>query len=240
MKIPLKKERKRKQTTKKAVGKSRKKGTGNSPGEFEDGYGDLESRSPTPTPPVLEPEVTPKPEAPKEEVKEEIAPIIPAQEVIEPVKEIATVVKEDIKVAPLPVATTAPIAYVTPTMAPIAAHIAEPVAAEEDEEDKYIPRLLDAAGNVTPRSRDQHLEPAEWSVSNVTAFLEVNECSNLVPNFVEKDVDGVKFLTLTKKEIMTLVNNKMGPCLKVEHLQKLLKDRLNPAQARLLASFQKK
>merc|ERR1712133_334925 len=76
-----------------------------------------------------------------------------------------------------------------------------------EEEIKYIPRLLDAAGNVTPRSRDQNLEPAEWSVQNVTTFLEVNECSNreLMANFVQKEVDGVKFLTLTKQEIMTLV-----------------------------------
>jgi len=150
------------------------------------------------------------------------------------VEEAPTEVKEDIRAALIVAPTTTPIAYVTPTMAPTA----EPV--EEEAEDKYIPRLLDAAGNVTPRSRDQHLEPADWSVKNVTSFLEVNECSNLVANFVEKEVDGVKFLTLTKQEIMTLVNNKMGPCLKVEHLQKLLKDRLNPAQARLLASFQKK
>ena len=33
--MPIKKERKRKQTTKKAVGKSKKKGTGNSPGDVE-------------------------------------------------------------------------------------------------------------------------------------------------------------------------------------------------------------
>ena len=111
---------------------------------------------------------------------------------------------------------------------------------EEEDTAKYIPRLLDAAGNVTPRSRDQNLEPAEWSVQNVTAFLEVrhplchddsvktscfqvNECSNLVHNFTEKGVDGIKFLTLTKQEMMSIVNNKMGPCLKIEHLQKLLK-----------------
>ena len=42
-------------------------------------------------------------------------------------------------------------------------------------------------------------------------------------NFALKEVDGRKFLILTKQEIMSLVNNKMGPCLKVEHLQKLLK-----------------
>ena len=51
----------------------------------------------------------------------------------------------------------------------------------------------------------------------------MNECSNLVTNFALKEVDGRKFLILTKQEIMSLVNNKMGPCLKVEHLQKLLK-----------------
>merc|ERR1712098_630998 len=110
---------------------------------------------------------------------------------------------------------------------------AEPTEIEaepaEEEAVKYIPRLLDADGNATPRSRDQNLEPSDWSVQNVTAFLEVNECSNHVHNFAEQKIDGMKFLTLTKQEIMSLVNNKMGPCLKIEHLQKLLKDRLSPA-----------
>jgi len=120
----------------------------------------------------------------------------------------------------------------------------EPVVAGNDqvvvEETKYIPRLLDADGNATPRSRDQNLEPSDWSVQNVTAFLEVNECSNHVHNFAEQHVDGMKFLTLSKQEIMSLVNNKMGPCLKIEHLQKLLKDRLSPAQTRLIMAHQRK
>jgi len=235
MKMPIKKERKRKQNPKKAVGKARKKGTGASPGDNEEGYGELESRSPTPTPPVLEPEINTKSESAKEEAVKEEDHEVP-MEGTESVKvtEIIADVKEDTKATSIAGTITTPIAYVAPTMA------VEPT--EEEEVEKYIPRLLDAAGNVTPRSRDQNLEPAEWSVKNVTTFLEVNECSNLdlMNNFVQKEVDGVKFLTLTKQEIMTLVNNKMGPCLKVEHLQKLLKDRLNPAQARLLASFQKK
>jgi len=272
MKMPIKKERKRKQNPKKAVGKARKKGSGASPGEneeitktpsgriwfnhysgygfldgtnsdldnkfknvFKEGYGELESRSPTPTPPVLEPEINTKPDSAKEEVVKEEVPTT-AMEIAESKEssETVTEVKEDTIKVPVSATSTTPIAYVAPTMA------VEPT--EEEEDEKYIPRLLDAAGNVTPRSRDQNLEPADWSVKNVTTFLEVNECSNLdlMNNFVQKEVDGVKFLTLTKQEIMTLVNNKMGPCLKVEHLQKLLKDRLNPAQARLLASFQKK
>ena len=59
MKIPPKKEKKKKQGgNKKPVGRARKKGSSHtSGGETEETLGDLESRSPTPTPPVLEPEV---------------------------------------------------------------------------------------------------------------------------------------------------------------------------------------
>jgi len=229
MKMPIKKERKRKQNPKKTVGR-RKKGTGNSPGDNEDGYGDLESRSPTPTPPVLEPEVPLKNEVLKEEeVKQEVSDSKPTE---------AGEDKQDEElsgsVGKQCMGQTAPIAYVTPTI------VSSNQNTSDEVDNKYIPRLLDAAGNVTSRSRDQQLEPADWTVKNVASFLEVNECSNLVPNFLEKEIDGMKFLTLTKQEIMTLVNNKMGPCVKIEHLLKLLKDRLNPAQTRLLSSFQKK
>eukprot|EP00092_Neocalanus_flemingeri_P026455 GFUD01028676.1.p1 GENE.GFUD01028676.1~~GFUD01028676.1.p1 ORF type:complete len:766 (+),score=253.03 GFUD01028676.1:56-2353(+) len=231
MKMPIKKEKKRKQTPKKVVGKARKKGTGSSPGDSEVDHGDLVSRSPTPTPPVLNMEVTTKLESPTQEIKEDIAHFSQA-EVPDPSYDVtATEFIEETTVAPTATsAATVPIAYVTPTMSS--------TPPEEDSESRYIPKLLDVAGDVTARSREQQLEPAVWSVKNVSSFLEVNECSNLVANFVEKEVNGVKFLTLTKQEIMTLVNNKMGPCLKIEHLQKLLKDRLNTAQARLLSLFQ--
>ena len=67
--------------------------------------GELESRSPTPTPPVLEPEVT----LPRPEVETGTEDVTEATENNE--------------------------------------------EEEEEEAVKYIPRLLDAAGNVTPRSR---------------------------------------------------------------------------------------
>ena len=59
MKIPPKKEKKKKQGgNKKSVGRARKKGSSQtSGGETEENLGEMESRSPTPTPPVLEPEV---------------------------------------------------------------------------------------------------------------------------------------------------------------------------------------
>ena len=60
----------------------------------------------------------------------------------------------------------------------------------------------------------------------------------VVSRFFQK-VDGSRFLSLTKPDIMKLVNNKMGPCLKVENLLNLLKARMNPAQARFLANIRK-
>jgi len=212
MKIPLKKKeekKKRKQGgNKRTIAKSRKKGTNQTPGaDNEETSGDLESRSPTPTPPVLEPEVPinqPQEKETEADTNNDEAEPADIEEAVED--------KNDESEA-------------------------EPV---EEEAIKYIPRLLDADGNATPRSRDQNLEPSDWSVQNVTAFLEVNECSNHVHNFAEQKIDGMKFLTLTKQEIMSLVNNKMGPCLKIEHLQKLLKDRLSPAQTRLILAHQKK
>ena len=200
MKIPPKKKeekKKRKAGNKRSVGKAKKRGSSQQPVDNDqDSVADMESRSPTPNPPVLEPEM----------------PILLPAETPDPAPD--TPDNEEIEEAP--------------------------EDAPEEDDTKYIPRLLDAAGNVTPRSRDQNLEPAEWSTQNVTSFLEVNECSNLVGNFQEHNVDGIKFLTITKQEIMSIVNNKMGPCLKVEHLQKLLKDRLSPAQIKLIATHQKK
>ena len=54
-----------------------------------------------------------------------------------------------------------------------------------------------------------------------------------------QQVDGKRFLSLAKEDVMKLVNNKIGPCLKVENLLQLLKARMNPAQARFLATIRK-
>ena len=76
MKIPPKKKEKKKQGgNKKSVGRARKKGSAQaSGGENEENLGEMESRSPTPTPPVLEPEVPiklPTPAAPGKEPEPE-------------------------------------------------------------------------------------------------------------------------------------------------------------------------
>ena len=174
MKMPLKKKeekKKRKQGgNKRSVGKSRKKAANQAPGAdpeviffqhltsnskiqfyLQENF-ELESRSPTPTPPVLEPEVPivqPQSEDNKEEKR--IDSEVKAESNDESV--------EEDKVA-------------------------------EEEVIKYIPRLLDAAGNVTPRSRDQNLEPSDWSVQNVTAFLEVLKNFNLNKDFTRFHILG--------------------------------------------------
>ena len=53
-------------------------------------------------------------------------------------------------------------------------------------------------------------------------------------------MDGEQFLSMEKSDIMKLVNNKIGPGLKVENLLRLLKSRINPAQARFVASMSRK
>ena len=52
-------------------------------------------------------------------------------------------------------------------------------------------------------------------------------------------MDGQRFLSLSQKDLMALANNKFGPVLKVENLLALLKARMNPAQARFLATLRK-
>jgi hypothetical protein len=52
-------------------------------------------------------------------------------------------------------------------------------------------------------------------------------------------IDGKRFLSMAKEDVMKLVNNKIGPCIKVENLLRLLKARMNPAQARFLSTMRK-
>ena len=77
MKIPPKKEKKKKQAgTKKSVGRggARKKGPSQVGGETEETVGEMEeSRSPTPTPPVLEPEVPIKLPTPPVEAESDVS-----------------------------------------------------------------------------------------------------------------------------------------------------------------------
>merc|ERR1712223_415244 len=123
----------------------------------------------------------------------------------------------------------------------------EPMSMEDDtkgnteEQVKIIPRLVDSAGQAAmPRSKDNNLNPTSWTVQEVAQFLQINECATLADAFQEQNVDGEQFLSMEKSDIMKLVNNKIGPSLKVENLLRLLKSRINPAQARFVASMSRK
>lgn len=103
-----------------------------------------------------------------------------------------------------------------------------------------IPRLVDSAGQASiQRGKDNNLNPQSWTVEEVGQFLEINECGTLVEAFTDQCVEGSQFLSLSKEDIMRLVNNKIGPCLKIENLLNLLRTRMNPAQARYLANIRK-
>ena len=46
-------------------------------------------------------------------------------------------------------------------------------------------------GNKTTIPREHVLDVLNWRLSHVIQFLEINECSNLVPAFKEKGINGV-------------------------------------------------
>lgn len=222
----------RKRKTVKNVGKRKTDTVTSSPGEVEDlvepvsggtSVGDPMSRSPTPELATLE--AGPVDAAPALETANEIKDVG---------REIMTVIKKDVGEEMM----IMKVEKVWP-MLPVIEEPEMPVL-EPETSNHYIPLLVDAAGNTTPHKKDSNLEPSEWTIVDMGEFLKINECSNLVEAFAEKSVDGATFLNMDKSGIMALVNNKIGPCLKLENLLALLKTRLNPAQARLLASVRKK
>ena len=66
-----------------------------------------------------------------------------------------------------------------------------------------------------------------------------NQLFVYILNLLLQKVDGKKFLSLEQSDLMALANNKFGPVLKVENLLKLLKARMNPAQARFQSTIRK-
>merc|ERR1719193_3075858 len=236
MQIPLKKERKRKSANKRTGKMSKKRGVVGNVGTGEAEDEDAVSRSPTPTQavqvgvvqPAVHPTARSRSVTPTQTVQQKMDTTTGSNDV--EMAEVATPV-EPVQADPQP-----------ETVAVPPAEVAEEADVEEEEEQEqeeqlvqmYIPRLLDAAGNKTAVPRDSVLDVLSWSVGHVTQFLEINECSNLVPAFKEKGINGQLLMTLNKSAIMSLSQNKIGPCLKIENLQGLLKARMSSAQVRLL------
>ncbi|KAK5849815.1 hypothetical protein PBY51_014120 [Eleginops maclovinus] len=58
--------------------------------------------------------------------------------------------------------------------------------------------------------------PAQWSVEEVTAFIHtLPGCSDVAEAFRLQEIDGQAMLLLTEDHLMTSMNIKLGPALKI-------------------------
>jgi len=229
----LKKDRKRKAGNKR-TGKMNKKRVPSGGGEGEEE--DMVSRSPTPTLNAVQEKLEPSPvKAVKTEDVKSLAEDVKASTIKDEEDVKASTLKDDEDVKAVQMQEAPKEVIEKEKVQAMEEEEEEEIQEEEEEEvQMYIPRLLDAAGNKTMVPRDSVLDVLAWTVGHVTQFLEINECGNQVPAFKENTVNGEQLMSLTKGDLMRLANNKIGPCLKIENLQALLKARMSSAQARLL------
>uniref|UniRef100_T1IPJ4 FCS-type domain-containing protein n=1 Tax=Strigamia maritima TaxID=126957 RepID=T1IPJ4_STRMM len=85
---------------------------------------------------------------------------------------------------------------------------------------KTIPRLIDADLSSPSLSV---ITPELWNIFDVAQFLRVNDCGAYCDSFSKKRIDGRKFLTLSKEQIVNLTGMKVGPSLKIYDLIQQLK-----------------
>nr|XP_049466462.1 polycomb protein Sfmbt isoform X4 [Anopheles coluzzii] len=77
--------------------------------------------------------------------------------------------------------------------------------------------------------------PESWEVKDVATFLTINDCAVHAEQFVQKDIDGKRLLELSKDDIITLLNLKVGPALKIFDLIQQLKCKIDPTKLRHLS-----
>ncbi|XP_058121001.1 polycomb protein Sfmbt [Anopheles ziemanni] len=76
------------------------------------------------------------------------------------------------------------------------------------------------------------ITPENWEVKDVSMFLTTNDCSVYAEQFVQNGIDGKRLLELSKDEIITLLNLKVGPALKIFDLIQQLKSKLDSNKSR--------
>lgn len=84
-----------------------------------------------------------------------------------------------------------------------------------------IPRL----GDVTD-AQLAGLQPRSWQTAEVTQFLRSNDCAVHADAFARYAIDGAQLLQLSKDEIITMLDKKVGPALRIFDLVQQLKARL--------------
>lgn len=94
---------------------------------------------------------------------------------------------------------------------------------------KYIPCLISdsAASQSSAGANADELAPESWSISDVEQFLRINDCEGPCKTFAQDKVDGKRLLQMTDDEIFRMLNMKMGPALRVQHLIRKLKEKID-------------
>lgn len=81
-------------------------------------------------------------------------------------------------------------------------------------------------GAATTQNGDE-LAPVTWNEFDVGQFLRINDCAAHCEIFTKKKVDGKRLLEISEKEIFELLDQKMGPALKIQDLIKKLRDKID-------------
>lgn len=71
------------------------------------------------------------------------------------------------------------------------------------------------------------MAPQSWNISDVEQFLRLNDCEGHCKLFTLNKVDGKRLLEITDDEIFRMLQMKMGPALKVQHLIKKLREKID-------------
>lgn len=99
--------------------------------------------------------------------------------------------------------------------------------------ENLIPRMCEPPSTADHSHPATSAQPSAWSVAEVTQFLRVNDCAAHGDAFARHHVDGNTLLQLTKDEIITMLDMKVGPSLKIYDLIQQLKCKINPQQSRI-------
>ncbi|XP_023240089.1 MBT domain-containing protein 1-like isoform X1 [Centruroides sculpturatus] len=93
----------------------------------------------------------------------------------------------------------------------------------------FIMKMSDIKTSVCgPALSSTHSEvnPEQWDVLDVAQFLRINECGAYCQMFSQQKIDGKKFLSMTKEDIMSLTGMKVGPSLKIFDLIQQLRTQI--------------
>ncbi|KAF7708393.1 hypothetical protein HF521_017450 [Silurus meridionalis] len=93
---------------------------------------------------------------------------------------------------------------------------------EEEEEDYHSPgssfSMEESAQGSLPLDGDHFLSasPAQWSVEEVCRFISsLQGCEDLAGHFLSQEIDGQALLLLKEEHLMSTMNIKLGPALKI-------------------------